>query len=629
NDPKWNGAGIGQLYFFDLATRTPRQIDLKWPNGMEGGFHVIGNDVLVSLANGLTRVWAFYSKKENWKKYDPGFDGKNGHVYNLTFSEDGEKVIFEHSTASQLPKIYVADFRIPGGARVAHARELVSLNKKLTKKKITTAKQIEWKGWKKETVTGMLYYPENYEAGKKYPLMLWIHGGPAGATTDRWAERWSFYPNMLAQRGAFVLAPNYHGSSNHGLEYVESIADGNYYDPEMEDITAGIEFLNQQGLIDTAQLGAMGWSNGAILTTMLTVRYPDRFKVACPGAGDVNWTSDFGTCRFGVSFDQHYFGGAPWDDVDGKTYNETYILKSPLFELEKVKTPTIIFHGSEDRAVPRDQGWEYYRALQQSGKTPVRFLWFPGQPHGLQKITHQLRKMKEELAWIDRYLFEKPDTTNESLKADSPLAILLKKQKLTRQKDGNYGVSINNILAPEVAEIAEDSIAIGVLEVTNAQFRMFDLKHTFPVGEVNYPALVSPQRAQAYVNWLSRHTHRTYRLPTETEAKSLHEKALSVAEKENTLNHWAGYDLTPKDAARLQAEIAEKGLTLIKEAGSFPPVKMGEAQVYDLGGNVAEYYGTEGKTYGFGATDFVDPGHRDFGVESKLKGFRVILEPVR
>ena len=74
-------------------------------------------------------------------------------------------------------------------------------------------------------------------------------------------------------------------------------------------------------------MGTMGWSNGAIITTMLTVRYPDMFKVAAPGAGDVNWTSDYGTCRFGVSFDQTYFGGAPWDDTDGKFYNENYIIK--------------------------------------------------------------------------------------------------------------------------------------------------------------------------------------------------------------------------------------------------------------------------------------------------------------
>ena len=191
---------------------------------------------------------------------------------------------------------------------------------------------------------------------------------------------------------------------------------------------------------------------------MLTLRYPDMFKFAAPGAGDVNWTSDYGTCRFGVSFDQTYFGGAPWDDMNGKTYNENYILKSPLFEIEKIKTPTIIFHGSEDRAVPRDQGWEYYRGLQQVGKTPVRFLWFPGQPHGLGKITHQMRKMEEELKWIDEYLFNKKPSKNESFKKESPLAKLLAVEKVKSTESGAFGVLSNGILIPETVVVKKDSI---------------------------------------------------------------------------------------------------------------------------------------------------------------------------
>jgi dipeptidyl aminopeptidase/acylaminoacyl peptidase len=113
--------------------------------------------------------------------------------------------------------------------------EVVKLNKKLAKKKITKSEVVEWIGWNGETVNGLLYYPEDYKEGRAYPLMLSIHGGPSGADLDNWSERWSTYPQLLAQRGSFVLKPNYHGSSNHGLKWVESIKK-NYYDPEMEDI---------------------------------------------------------------------------------------------------------------------------------------------------------------------------------------------------------------------------------------------------------------------------------------------------------------------------------------------------------------------------------------------------------
>ena len=85
--------------------------------------------------------------------------------------------------------------------------------------------------------------------------------------------------------------------------------------------------------------------------------------------------------------------------------------------------------AAEDRAVPRDQGWEYYRAMQQVGKAPVRFLWFPGQPHGLLKVTHQLRKMNEEIAWFDRFLFNTFKPENEAFAEESPLARVLEIDK--------------------------------------------------------------------------------------------------------------------------------------------------------------------------------------------------------
>lgn len=623
NDPKWNGPGIGQLNYYDLSRQQHQNIDLNWDWGMEGGFSVIENDVLVSLANGTTRKWAFYAKKSGWQKKNLELGEKAEHVSVSTISEDYQKIIYRYSTASKLPKYYIADLKKTDNLQFEAEKEFVQLNGKLQKKAITKSEPIKWKGWKGEEVTGILYYPENYEAGKRYPLMVSIHGGPSSVTLDSWAERWSTYPNILAQRGAFVLKPNYHGSSNHGLAFVESIA-GNYYDPELEDITKGIDFLAEKGYVDTDQMGVMGWSNGAILATMLTVRYPDLFKVACPGAGDVNWTSDYGTCRFGVSFDQHYFGGAPWDDMNGKTYNENYILKSPLFELEKVKTPTIIFHGSEDRAVPRDQGWEYYRALQQAGKTEVRFLWFPGQPHGLGKITHQMRKMEEELAWIDKYLFKKAEEKNEALKEGSPLAMLL--ERSFSEQSGNYGILVKGTLMPEMDEIKEDSTAISCFEVTNAQFAAFNSKFKFAAAHSNHPALVSAQQASAYTKWLSEKSGKTYRLPNEKEAKDFHKKALSIASKENTLNAWAGYILNPKDAENLKTAIKDKATAMLKPVGTYKATKIGAAKVYDLGGNVAEYYGTAGATYGFGASDYVDTATREAAVNSDLKGFRVIRE---
>lgn len=617
SNPEWNGAGETEIWYYDLADRAPVKLNLDTKWGGTGSIFVNNENVLVSLANGPTTKWAQYQKSgSNWIKqdYDTGSYGE--HFFVSGISDDQSKLVFEHSTGGQLPRYYLSDFGSP-----QNGKEIIKLNKNLGARAITQHEVMYWKGWNDEEVNGILYYPENYQEGKRYPLMLSIHGGPAGVDQDRWRERWSTYPQILAQRGAFVLKPNYHGSSNHGQAFVESIKK-NYYDLEIEDILKGIDVLDDKGMVDKSQLGVMGWSAGAILATMLTVRYPDMFKVACPGAGDVNWTSDFGTCRFGVSFDQSYFGGAPWDDVGGKTYNENYILKSPLFELEKVKTPTIIFHGSEDRAVPRDQGWEYYRALQQVAGAPVRFLWFPGQPHGLGKITHQQRKMTEELAWIDRYLFDKEPTSDPSLKEDSPLALLLEKEGMA---DGMLGRQAHDKLIPNIVAIHKDSRWAGQYEVTNAQFADFSASYNYPKGEQNHPAAVSHAKALEYCQWLSKLTSENYRLPSRSEGSDWHEKIAEKAATENTLNYWAGYEINHTDAMLLQKKMQSLSHTYTKPGGQFKPIEIGGGKVYDLAGNVAEYC-EDGSTYGYSAIDFIDPAGKGSSTSEALIGFRVVKE---
>ena len=630
SDPEWNGSGIRELYYYTIETGTYTKVPLDWENGLSGEYFLNGNGLIVQLANGPLRKVRYYERKGdswNWKNIVLG--EQQEHVAILAFNADSGTLLYRYSTASQLPEYYLAQIKV-GRKTVSleGVKTLTSLNDKLKKKPIAKSEVLYWKGANEEEVNGILYYPKNYEAGKKYPLVLSIHGGPTGVDRDSWSERWSTYPQIFTDKDAFVLKPNYHGSGNHSQEFVESIKNGKYYSLEEVDLYNGIQHLNEKGYIDMDKLGIMGWSNGAILATWMTLKYPDMFKVAAPGAGDINWTSDYGTCRFGVTFDQSYFGGAPWDDTNGKHYNEWYIKYSPIFEIEKIKTPTIIFHGSEDRSVPRDQGWEYYRGLQQVGKAPVKFLWFPGQPHGLQKITHQLRKMKEEIAWFETYLFKDKKEENEAFKKDSPLASLLSLQE-NMADNGLLGTLKDGVLLPAVVSIGKDSVSIGTHEVTLAQYHAYTGK-TFDRLQANRPVTgLSKADMEGYLSWLSEKTGATYRLPNAAEARKWHKKARTAFKNQNNLNQWAGYALTTLDVPDLRTKLGELKVSLIKNAGSHQMVKLKEGvMVYDLGGNVAEYYrdGDSLKTYDYSAYDFVDPASTENMPKPGHTGFRVVRE---
>ena len=591
SDPEHEGAGITKLYHYDLAARSYQEVPLRWGDkGIGyGGYAVVDGGVHVQLADGPTFQPRFYRRTSDGWVPEAVEDERLAHATAFVAGPDGETIVFSHSTADTPPAYRVGTYR--EGA-VQDDETLTTLNDNLDTLPIPRAEVVRWTGANGETVNGILHYPLNYDPDRAYPLMTVIHGGPSGVDLDAWSLGWTVYAPLLAQRGAFVFRPNYHGSGHHGLDFVESIK-GKYYELEIPDIVSGIDSLASAGLVDTDSLGVMGWSNGAILTTQLTIEHPELFQVAAPGAGDVNWTSDYGNCAFGVRFDQSYFKGAPW------THTEHYIEKSPLFEMPKIQTPTLIHHGTEDRAVPYEQGWEYYRALQQIGNAPVRFLSYPGEPHGLRELSHQRRKMEEDLKWIDTYLFgttSMDERVADRLLADDAPLSLLETTDAPARTDGRYGTRVNGTLVPETVTLG-DTLTIGRFEVTRAQFRAYDAGVDVPPGTANYPVHgLSPEAAEAYVEWLRDETGRDYRLPTAAELTAL--KSARSGPAENTPAYWAGYTPNPDEAGRLRARLAQQPIdALLMPVGSRPPGHgaNGDAPlVYDVDGNVAEWARTTG-----------------------------------
>jgi dipeptidyl aminopeptidase/acylaminoacyl peptidase len=612
---------IAELYYHDLAAGSTTRVDLDWDNGLAAeddgeeawGLDLTADGFVALLANGARPRAARYRRAgDRWTR--EWLTGEHaGRLFGLRCGGDGRTLVYAHAAADSPGQWYRAR---RDGARLAEAARLTDLNGHLKQKPRARGEVVRWKGARGDEVEGLLYYPHGYEAGKRYPLVVMIHGGPMSADLDAWHDSWAYPVNLMAQRGAFVFKPNYHGSSNYGLAWLESIAGGNYYDLEVPDIEKGVDALIARGLVDPDRLGVLGWSNGAILTIALTVA-TTRYKAAAAGAGDVEYTSDWGNCEFGAAFDNYYFGKSPLQDA------RLYAHKSPFYRLDRVRTPTLIFFGTEDRTVPTQQGWMHYRALQQLGKTEVRFVLFPGEKHHLDKLAHQRRKLEEELAWFDRHLFRKAGPEDAVVKAGSPLERLFR-LKDARRDGTRYGAPEKGVLVPETVPF--EGLHVGRFEVTQAQYAQFDKAYAVEPGRENYPAHgIAFAQARAYCEWLSKATGRSYRLPDETEAETLY---AAVGAGENTLDAWAGYAVNPDDAARLRAKLAALGgaATLLKEVGGGKGAGP-DGQVFDLGGNVAEWVvGRDGmgRTAGGSADTLADARLRARRPGPEYVGFRVI-----
>jgi dipeptidyl aminopeptidase/acylaminoacyl peptidase len=592
SDPEHEGAGISLLYYYDRTARSYQEVDLNaGDRGIgAGGYAVTQDGIHVQIANGPRMTPRFYQRQGDGWTHTPVADERFHHATSIAVGPDGETVVFDYSRPDRLPTYHVGTY---DDGTVRDVEEWVEINQYLDERPMPRAEVIEWTGAEGRTVNGILYYPLDYDPSRQYPLVTAIHGGPSGVDLDVWRLSWTVFPGLWAQRGAFVFRPNYHGSGHHGLEFVESIK-GRYYELEIPDIVNGVEHLVDQGLVDRDSLGVMGWSNGAILAIQLTVEHPDLFRVSAPGAGDVNWISDYGNCAFGVRFDDSYFRGPPWEHLDH------YIEKSPLFELDQVRTPTLIHHGEEDRAVPTQQGWEFYRAMQQMGHAPVRFLLYPGEPHGLREISHQRRKMEEDLKWFDTYLFGTTSmqerVAERPIPDDAPLAYLARRSAIA-ETNGRYGVMTNGVLVPEMAEFG-DSLMVSRFEITRAQYQAFQSGYAVDPTTTNLPANgLSAENAEAYVAWLREQTGRDVRLPTAHEMKRLRQAAGSA---ENNLTHWIGHTPTPDEMPRIQAHLdAHAPDDVLMPVGNRPP---GHADgdraplLFDLDGNVAEWARTDDGT---------------------------------
>jgi dipeptidyl aminopeptidase/acylaminoacyl peptidase len=254
---------------------------------------------------------------------------------------------------------------------------------------VAQMRPLTWKSKDGLDVEGLLWLPASYKAGDKLPLILSIHGGPAGV----WSTSFRGINHVYTSLGWAVLEPNVRGSTSYGDALlrgnIKDIGGGDYWDA-----MTGVDAVIAQGIADPNLLAVRGWSYGGILGGW-TVTQTTRFKAASLGAMVSDWASEY---AMGFNHDVRlwYIGGTPWENPEG------YRKQSSYTYISKVTTPTLLLHGEQDDTCTIGQSMMFYQGLKDRGVTS-RFIRFPREPHGFREPHHIRMRDAEEISWLMKH----------------------------------------------------------------------------------------------------------------------------------------------------------------------------------------------------------------------------------
>jgi dipeptidyl aminopeptidase/acylaminoacyl peptidase len=254
---------------------------------------------------------------------------------------------------------------------------------------------IRWKSKDGAMIEGILLKPKNYDAKKKYPLLVVIHGGPTGIDLPDPVPTYVYPIIQWVEKGALVLRVNYRGSAGYGEKF-RTLNVGNLGVGDMWDVVSGVEYLAGKNIIDTSKMGCMGWSQGGYISAFLTTN-TNMFKAISVGAGISNWVTYYVNTDI-TPFTRQYLEATPWSDM------KIYLKTSPMTNINKAATPTLIQHGELDKRVPIPNAYELYRGLQDRGITS-KLIVYKGFGHGINKPKERLAAVWHNWQWFNHYVF--------------------------------------------------------------------------------------------------------------------------------------------------------------------------------------------------------------------------------
>lgn len=393
NPPSWPGAEI--VHVVAASGGTPRPLaPTPDENVSMAGWTADGTRVLVTeVARTVPALYALPAAGGAAVRL--GAPGTS--IAGASINARGTHIGFTSQDYDRAPEAFVARLD------AAFAPRQVSRVQPATDAPIGRSEVVAWKAPDGQAIEGILTYPVGYQPGTRVPLLVVVHGGPAGVFVNSFIGTAGPYPlAAFAARGYAILRVNPRGSSGYGKAFRHANR-ADWGGGDYRDIMSGVDHVIGLGVADPDRLGVMGWSYGGFMTSWI-VTQTKRFKAASAGAAVTNLVSFTGTADI-PGFIPDYFGGEFWDVFD------RWRAHSPLHHVKGVTTPTLIQHGEADRRVPISQGYEFYNALKRQGVT-VKMTVYPRQPHGFTEPKMTLDAARANLAWFDRFVLGRTTTTS-------------------------------------------------------------------------------------------------------------------------------------------------------------------------------------------------------------------------
>lgn len=318
--------------------------------------------------------------------------GRTANVFtSISLSEDGQHGAFLASAPDHANELFTMSHGDAKPARRTRSNPWLE--------EVALAKQeaITWKARDGTELQGVLLHPLDEVAGQRYPLILYVHGGPEAHEQNGWQTAYAKPGQVAAARGFAVFHPNYRGSTGRGVEFSE-LSQGDPAGKEFDDLVDAVDHLVATGLVDAKRVGVTGGSYGGYATAWCSTRFSERFAAGVMFVGISDKISKLGTTDIPNEEFLVHARHRVWDDWN------FFLDRSPIKYAGQSKTPLLILHGKDDPRVNPGQSRELYRHLKLHGRAPVRLVLYPGEGHGNRKCGAKLDYSLRMHQWFEQYL---------------------------------------------------------------------------------------------------------------------------------------------------------------------------------------------------------------------------------